>query len=613
MTDLETILSWFQTGDFPTEEEFQQTFSSFRHKETKIPIAEVDNLESSLNNKANIGDIPDNVALVDEGQPANVFNKEQVIAMAMMLSDYVKDGKIRADKIESLGLTDLIEADEKTLPEFVSRSNNYNFQQNDFIAIPVNGNFSLFMFKGGDKKITENYLPTGLTNITTSMVEGLQDALNKKLEKPTVDGNYFVNMSGNPTYKAINPGENHLLFWDGANFKNSSIFRENGGLKFGIGTNIPNEQLHLTDRARMKALVLEDNSEVLPQQLTYNNKKFYGTDSVGLKRHFQFADYQALYETFNNMTPEQNLIISQLLNGGAGSGGNMSVNLISPPIIQNQYDSVEYILLRGANLNLNALSMGIQILASDKTTVVATIPNSQIQLDTSGLELIFYYNFHNFPEGQYFIKVISGAKIYITSLDIKVVQFINPMDLTTISWNFLYAADVTPNSNDSATNGNFTIVTPLGNDAIPKVSLKSSEIFAQGDDFYIEFNVNIGQKNWDNVANNNEKSYVGMGYASTANSLNVSSQIYLGYSSEYNNRYIDISSSGTGTGFLYSPFTVSVTFIKTGNLFRTITNGVQNIKTLSNNEGHSIFVQILGRTTAGQMISGQITKAFKLN
>jgi hypothetical protein len=48
MTDLETILSWFQTGDIPTEQEFQETFSSFRHKDTKIPISEVDGLKSSL-------------------------------------------------------------------------------------------------------------------------------------------------------------------------------------------------------------------------------------------------------------------------------------------------------------------------------------------------------------------------------------------------------------------------------------------------------------------------------------------------------------------------------------------------------------------------------------
>lgn len=190
MVNLETILSWFQTGDYPTQEEFEQTFSSFRHKDTKIPITEVDGLESSLNSKLSVDDLPSNMALVDGGQPSDVFNKEQIMAMAMMLSDYVKDGKIRADKIEALGLTDLIESNERNIAEFASNSGKYEFQQNDFIAVPDDkGNFSLFIFKGEEKNDTKNYLPTGLTNITMSMVEGLQNALNTKLDKPAVNGN----------------------------------------------------------------------------------------------------------------------------------------------------------------------------------------------------------------------------------------------------------------------------------------------------------------------------------------------------------------------------------------------------------------------------------------
>jgi len=134
MTDLETILSWFQTGDIPTEEEFRQTFSSFRHKNTKIPIEEVDRLESLLNSKINS-------------------------------DDYIKDGKIRADKIEALGLTELIEASEKDIFEFAENSDKYEFQQNDFIAIPnEDGNFSLYLFKGGEKRNKSNYLSTGVSN-----------------------------------------------------------------------------------------------------------------------------------------------------------------------------------------------------------------------------------------------------------------------------------------------------------------------------------------------------------------------------------------------------------------------------------------------------------------
>jgi hypothetical protein len=38
---LSTIFSWFEKGDMPTEQQFQQTFSSFRHLEEKIKMEDV--------------------------------------------------------------------------------------------------------------------------------------------------------------------------------------------------------------------------------------------------------------------------------------------------------------------------------------------------------------------------------------------------------------------------------------------------------------------------------------------------------------------------------------------------------------------------------------------
>ena len=49
MTPLNVIFSWFETGDFPTQEQFQQTFSSFRHKADLIPYAQVDGLDAKFN------------------------------------------------------------------------------------------------------------------------------------------------------------------------------------------------------------------------------------------------------------------------------------------------------------------------------------------------------------------------------------------------------------------------------------------------------------------------------------------------------------------------------------------------------------------------------------
>ncbi|WP_159476583.1 hypothetical protein [Chryseobacterium sp. 18068] len=239
MTDLETILSWFQTGDMPTQEEFQETFSSFRHSNTKIPIAEVDGLESSLNNKANIGDIPDNMALVDEGHSKDVFNKEQIMAMSMMLSDYVKDGKIKADKIEALGLTDLIESSENDISKFVENFGKYEFQQNDFIAIPgADGNFSLYIFKGGEKKDKNNYLATGISNITLGMVDGLQDKLNKKVDTPLEDGRFYIKRESGVNTTEILPDETLASVVRGGNYCPKPIYFVDGDEEYtSLGMN----------------------------------------------------------------------------------------------------------------------------------------------------------------------------------------------------------------------------------------------------------------------------------------------------------------------------------------------------------------------------------------
>jgi hypothetical protein len=109
------------------------------------------------------------------------------------------DNKILAEKIEALGLTTLIEASEKNILDFALNSATYKFENNDFIAVPdERGNFSLFMFKGGEKTEKGNYLPTGLSNITIGMVEGLQGEFNSlnsnlqyKADKATLDSHVW--------------------------------------------------------------------------------------------------------------------------------------------------------------------------------------------------------------------------------------------------------------------------------------------------------------------------------------------------------------------------------------------------------------------------------------
>ncbi|WES95685.1 hypothetical protein P2W68_12530 [Chryseobacterium arthrosphaerae] len=45
---LKTIFSWFEKGDMPTEHQFQQTFSSFRHLDENIKMDEVTDLNETF-------------------------------------------------------------------------------------------------------------------------------------------------------------------------------------------------------------------------------------------------------------------------------------------------------------------------------------------------------------------------------------------------------------------------------------------------------------------------------------------------------------------------------------------------------------------------------------
>ncbi|KFF10374.1 hypothetical protein IW15_20315 [Chryseobacterium soli] len=44
-TPLHIIFSWFETGDFPTETQFKETFSSFHHKDSLIPMESIEGFE----------------------------------------------------------------------------------------------------------------------------------------------------------------------------------------------------------------------------------------------------------------------------------------------------------------------------------------------------------------------------------------------------------------------------------------------------------------------------------------------------------------------------------------------------------------------------------------
>lgn len=453
-TPINTILSWFETGDFPTQEQFEASWTSFRHKDESIPMDQVENLNSKLQEKVDktvynahltneeahittlaklnasnlndaniqawktilgVGDLPPNIATVDDGtQLGNVYTKIQSDDNFIPFAGYTNDeGKILADMIEALGITDLIEAVETTIAAFAANSANYNFQNNDFIAIPNNGSYSLFMYKGGTKTVTTNYLPTGLTNITIAMVEGLQAALNAKMDKPNNTGSYFGNKSalgGQVAWRAINPSVAYLLFWNGNDFVASGIYTT--GDKYGIGTTSPTEMIHLNDgRLRSKALVFDENTESLPNQITLWNRRFHGADLTGTRRMFMYRDYDDVHALFSGLTDTQKAQVRNdlRLTGEIYSTGQPRIDSVILPFIDNSYNFVQYITLIGLNLfvdnqtpTANLIMKRVKDVNGNllSTPEVYNITNFNV-LQTNPNTLNFGLNWNAYPEGYY--------------------------------------------------------------------------------------------------------------------------------------------------------------------------------------------------------------------
>lgn len=343
--------------------------------------------------------------------------------------------------------------------------------------------------------------------------------------------------------------------------------------------------------------------------LVYN--RIGGFDNSG---NMGIVGFPAIKNTFAGFSQAQALEIGQIINGGSGSEGAMSVNLISPPIIQ-KIDSDEYILLRGANLNLSATAKKIEIINATTKAVVATIPDNQIQLNSDGLSLIFYYNFKNFSYGNYLIRLTSGVKVYETTLELKCVQNVNNISLDNITWGIMYDFNVVPNTSTSAQGRNTTVVIPNIDSSTPKVSLKSSELFAQGQDFYIEFNLDVGVFSG-NPASNSSNNTIGIGYSDTPISLahNALMNItYRGSNITTLRAYLNGTVGIYGGSEVLPPSRFTIIIIKTGNLFRIQgPGGISIAETLSNNSGYAMFVSLVGRS-APQTIQTQITKAYTFN
>ncbi|REC48842.1 hypothetical protein [Chryseobacterium pennipullorum] len=259
------------------------------------------------------------------------------------------------------------------------------------------------------------------------------------------------------------------------------------------------------------------------------------------------------------------------MNGG-WTTATMSVAIITPPVVDKQ-DKNYWISLRGANLNMPPTSFSVEIMANDGTTIIATVPNSQVQLYTNGLDLTFYYNYKNLPTGQYKIRLWNGSAYYVTSLTISVVENLQIVDFSALTWskkiyNDAQNADTFGNGGSAIYQSNANVKTYSTDDPTIVGALKSSKINNAGENFYLEFSVNF-----QHAANLTSKTqYIGL--MNTASNIDLLDQTVTrikavgiigsstGYRTYYlNNAVVGSAPANSGSG---ANETMNVVIIKNG-------------------------------------------------
>lgn len=615
--DKTTIKNWFKRGLKPTQEQFWSTWDSFWHKDEKLPISSIDKLGDLLDGKAEENHTHSEYATND----ATSLTAENVTAWQKKLGvddlDYVdiptEDASVEshpyvvvidnegnsarrnATDFGKVDTIDGIEADENKDVKLgavrKSESNEveagFDLYQKDgaYVSIDTDG---MKVSKGGIYSI---YKPESIkpVNQVPSAAYQFQEILYPKRSVISVEEKVY-----------------HITYINGVKSN------ENGRADiWGIANNWTNPHQQFS--------ALEDKSN----DATYNIIPIM--NNVGnVAKATQLGN---VFENgLKNVSAEQSLRIGQLLNGGIGSSGMMAVNMISPPYIKLANEDT-YVVLRGANLYLNIDNYNIDITDISGNSV-ANIPNSQIQLRASGIELVFYYNFSLLGQGTYKLKIVSGAKILYTTLSFEVVQNMEVVNLSATTWEVLEK-----NGNQSTA----SVISPtaitlnrLVNDTttyLPTISAKSSPIFASHEDWMLEYEVNF-KMNLGSGSPGPSKTIAGVDYQSIQHNL-IQSGIAYAY-------WVKLGSAGhiSFAQFLASPnqpittseqvggggsnhdhnITLNVTLVKTGNMITVNSNGQTSTNVVTNGEAYCFLAQISGRqTTNSESMSVRFLNAYKFN
>lgn len=191
----------------------------------------------------------------------------------------------------------------------------------------------------------------------------------------------------------------------------------------------------------------------------------------------------------NQLTESEKTSWRTLMNGG-WTTATMSVAIINPVVIKKQ-NNISYISLKGANLNLNPANFQVAIVDINGN-VVLNIPSSQVQLYTTGLDLVFWANLFSLPLGTYKVRLRNGVAEYTTPVTFQLVDTVTTIDPSSLTWR-------TKVYNDAATSKMYAVgntvyygldasVKPNADEPVYLFKAKTqAPVFPANSDFYFEF------------------------------------------------------------------------------------------------------------------------------
>lgn len=330
------------------------------------------------------------------------------------------------------------------------------------------------------------------------------------------------------------------------------------------------------------------------------------------KAFFAFKNF------LNQNSIAENLELGQLLNGGQGSGRAISVASIMPRLFPIENNNTT-IILNGAGLSLNVTDFRLDIL-TEEGVILSRVPNAHITFVNDN-QLKFYYNFYALGVGKFKLKITSGVKVYITSVSYQVVNNVEYIETSTITWERLFATDYVERSKTVAVGATVTHENELKTIASSSVkcALKSSQLFAQGEDFLIELDFNVSQ--FTGIAYDNLATMLQLCYSSTQNSLaNYGvAKLFWGTFNSYSNFQTlpiavflnNVSVSNNVDRDKVPPYSNIITIVKQGNEITLSCGSKSYYTTIQNNSGYALSVQIPYRRT-DETFSINVLKAYKI-